>query len=143
MLATATVTFEIREETNMDELIARVSTAIGVDAQVAKTAIGEVLAFLHKELPEGPVSEFLDKVAGSREAVEEAAAAGGAGGGGLLGNLLNSGLMGLATKLNGLGLDMGQIQKLGHEIFGYAETVVGKEKVQQIAASIPGLSQFL
>jgi hypothetical protein len=129
---------------DMDELIARVSAAIGVDAQVAKTAVGEVLAFLHKELPEGPVSEFLDKVAGSREAVEEAAAAGGAGGGGgLLGGLLNSGLMGLATKLNGLGLDMGQIQKLGHEIFGYAETVVGKEKVQQIAASIPGLSQFL
>lgn len=126
----------------MDELIARVSTAIGVDAQVARSAIGEVLAFLHKELPDGPVSEFLDKVAGSREMVDEAAAAA-SGGGGLLGGLLNSGLMGLATKLNGLGLDMGQIQKLGHEIFGYAESVVGKEKVQQIAASIPGLSQFL
>jgi len=56
---------------------------------------------------------------------------------------LNGGLMGLATKLNGLGLDMGQIQKLGHEVFGYAEGVIGKEKVQQIAASIPGLSQFL
>lgn len=126
----------------MDELIARVSTAIGVDAQVARAAIGEVLAFLHKELPDGPVSEFLDKVAGSREMVDEAAAAA-SGGGGLLGGLLNSGLMGLATKLNGLGLDMGQIQKLGHEIFGYAESVVGKEKVQQIAASIPGLSQFL
>jgi len=128
----------------MDELITRVSSAIGVDAEVARTAVGEVLAFLHKELPEGPVSEFLDKVAGSRELTEQtAAAAGGAGGGGLLGGLLNSGLMGLATKLNGLGLDMGQIQKLGHEVFGYAESVIGREKVQQIAASIPGLSQFL
>jgi hypothetical protein len=128
----------------MDELIARVSSAVGVDAGVARTAVGDVLAFLHKEVPEGPVSEFLEKVAGSREVAEEAAAAGGAGGaGGLLGGLLNSGLMGLAAKLNGLGLDMGQIHKLGHEIFGYAEEVIGKEKVQQIAAAIPGLSQFL
>ncbi|GLI93482.1 DUF2267 domain-containing protein [Methylocystis echinoides] len=127
----------------MDELIARVSTAIGVDAGVAKTAIGHVLAFLQKELPDGPVGEFFEKVAGAREAAEESAAGAEAGGGGLLGGLLSGGLMGLATKLNGLGLDMGQIQKLGHEVFGYAESVVGKEKVQQIANAIPGLSQFL
>jgi hypothetical protein len=126
----------------MDELIARVSAAIGVDAGVARTAIGHVLAFLHKEIPDGPVAEFLDKVAGTREVVE-AAAEDESGGGGLLGGLLSGGLMGLAAKLNGLGLDMGQIQKLGHEIFGYAETVLGKEKVQQIANSVPGLSQFL
>ncbi len=46
----------------MDELIARVSAAIGVDADLARTAIGHVLAFLQKELPDGPVAEFLDKV---------------------------------------------------------------------------------
>ncbi len=128
----------------MDELIARVSAALGIDAGVAKTAIGHVLAFLHKEVPDGPVGEFLEKVAGAREAAEEAAAAGDASGmGGLLGGLMGGGLMGLAGKLNGLGLDMSQIHKLGHEIFGYAEGVVGKEKVQQIANAIPGLSQFL
>jgi hypothetical protein len=110
----------------MDELIARVSAALGVEAELAKTAIGHVLAFLQKELPEGPV-------AGGDEG----------GMGGLLGGLMGGGLMGLAGKLNGLGLDMGQIHKLGHEIFGYAETIVGKEKVQQIANAIPGLSQFM
>lgn len=127
----------------MDELIERVSAAIGVDAEVAKSAIGHVLAFLQKELPDGPVAEFLDKVAGARDAANAATADSESGGGGLLGGLLSGGLMGLAGKLNALGLDMGQIQKLGHEIFGYAETIVGKEKVQQIANSIPGLSQFL
>lgn len=127
----------------MDELIERVSAAIGVDAEVAKSAIGHVLAFLQKELPDGPVAEFLDKVAGARDAANAATADSENGGGGLLGGLLSGGLMGLAGKLNALGLDMGQIQKLGHEIFGYAETIVGKEKVQQIANSIPGLSQFL
>lgn len=126
----------------MDELIARVSAALGVEADVAKTAVGHVLSFLRKELPDGPVAEFLDQVAGSREAAD-AVEGGESSGGGLLGGLLGGGLMGLATKLNGLGLDMGQIQKLGHEVFGYAETVLGKEKVQQIANSVPGLSQFL
>lgn len=127
----------------MDELIARVSSAIGVDAGVARTAIGHVLAFLEKELPEGPVAEFFTQVSGAREAADEASSADAGGGGSLLGGLLSGGLMGLATKLNSLGLDMGQIQKLGHEIFAYAESIVGKEKVQQIANSIPGLSQFL
>jgi hypothetical protein len=127
----------------MDELIERVSAAIGVDAGVAKTAIGHVLAFLQKELPDGPVAEFFDKVAGAREAADEASAEADGGAGGLLGGLLGSGLMGVATKLNALGLDMGQIQKLGHEIFGYAKGVIGEEKVKEIANSIPGLSQFL
>jgi hypothetical protein len=126
----------------MDELIERVSAAIGVDAGVARTAVGHVLAFLQKELPDGPVSEFLDRVVGARDVAAEASA-GGDSAGGLLGGLLSGGLMGLATKLNALGLDMGQIQKLGHEVFGYAESVLGKEKVQQIANSVPGLSQFL
>lgn len=127
----------------MDELIARVSAAIGVDAETAKTAIGLVLGFLLKEAPESPVSDFLDKVAGSREAIDAAEASGEAGGGlgGLMGGM--GGLMGLAGKLNAAGLDMSQIQKLGREIFAYAETILGKEKVQQIANSIPGLSQFV
>lgn len=127
----------------MDELIARVSAAIGVDAGVAKNAIGLVLGFLQKELPEGPVSEFLDKVSGSREAIDASASEDAGGGGGMLGGLMGGGLMGLAGKLNAVGLDMSQIQKLAKEILGYAETIIGKEKVQQIANSIPGLSQFL
>ncbi len=127
----------------MDELIARVSASLGVDAELAKTAIGHVLAFLHKELPEGPVAEFIEKVPGARDLVDAVADKSDGAGASLLGGLLNSGLMGLASKLNAAGLDMGQIQKLGHEIFAYAETLLGKEKVQQIANSVPGLSQFL
>ena len=127
----------------MDELISRVSASLGVDAELARTAVGHVLAFLQKELPEGPVAEFIEKVPGAREVVDAVAEKGDGGGSSLLGGLLNNGLMGLAGKLNAAGLDMGQIQKLGHEIFGYAETLLGKEKVQQIASSVPGLSQFL
>ena len=127
----------------MDELIARVSASLGVDAELAKTSIGHVLAFLHKELPEGPVAEFIEKVPGARDLVDAVANKDEGAGSSILGGLLNNGLMGLAGRLNAAGLDMGQIQKLGHEIFAHAETLLGKEKVQQIAGSIPGLSQFL
>ncbi|MCX7899832.1 MAG: DUF2267 domain-containing protein [Methylocystis sp.] len=126
----------------MDELIAKVAAAIGVDADVAKSAVGHVLAFLAKEAPDGPVKEFLDQTPGAQDAVAASEAAD-QGGGGLLGGLMGGGLMGLASKLNAVGLDMGQIQKLAKEIFAYAEGVIGREKVQQIANSIPGLSQFV
>ena len=93
----------------MDELIARVSASLGVDAEQAKTAIGHVLAFLHNELPEGPVAEFIEKVPGARDLVDAVADKSDGAGASLLGGLLNSGLMGLAGKLNAAGLDMGQI----------------------------------
>ena len=49
---------------------------------------------------------------------------------------------GLAGKLGGLGLDMGQMQKLSHEIFAHAEQVIGKENVDKIIAAIPALAPF-
>ncbi|HEY8124304.1 MAG TPA: DUF2267 domain-containing protein [Methylocystis sp.] len=126
----------------MDELVARVSAALGVDAEVARTAVGLVLGFLQKESADGAVSEFLDKLPGAREAIDAAQSSGGGGGlGGLMGGM--GGLMGLAAKLNGAGIDMGQIPKLGHEIFGYAEEKVGPEKLREIVDSIPGISQFV
>jgi len=127
----------------MDELVARVSAALGVDADVARTGVGLVLGFLQKESPDGAVAEFLDKLPGAREVID-AAESSGAGAGGL-GGLLSGmgGLMGLGAKLNGAGIEMGQIPALGHEIFGYAETKIGPEKLREIVDSIPGLAQFV
>lgn len=125
----------------MDELAARVSAALGVDAQVARTAIGLVLGFLEKESPDGAVAELLNKLPGAREAIDSAESSGGGGLGGLLGGM--GGLMGLGMKLNGVGIGMDQIQPLGHEIFGYAEAKLGPEKLREIVDSIPGLAQFV
>jgi hypothetical protein len=129
----------------MDELIGRVTSALGVDENLAKVSVGHVLAFLQKEFPDGPVAELVAKLPGSQEAIDAAAAADQSGAGGLLGGLMSSagGLMGLAGKLNGAGLDMGQIQSLAKVFFSHAEEVIGKENVEKIAGSIPGLSQFL
>ena len=126
----------------MDELVARVSAALDVDAEVARTAVGLVLGFLQKESRDGAVSELLAQLPGAPEAIQSAESAGGGGGlAGLMGGM--GGLMGLAAKLNGAGIDMSQIPKLGHEIFGYAEEKVGPEKLREIVDSIPGIAQFV
>ena len=127
----------------MDELIERVAGAIGVNASVARTAVGHVLGFLQQEFPEGPVAELLGKLPGAAETIEAATASEGAGG--LLGGLMGSagGLMGLAAKLNAAGLDMSQIRTLAREVLSYAEGLIGKDSVEEIANSIPGLSQVL
>ncbi len=126
----------------MEEFLNLVRQEIGVDENVAKLAVGHVLAFLQKECPEGALTEFFDKVPGAKALIElvESETVSGAS---VLGGLFSTGLMGLASKLNTLGLDMSQIQKLAHKIFKYAETILGKERVEVIAGSIPGLSQFI
>ncbi|GDX38100.1 hypothetical protein LBMAG20_03150 [Methylocystaceae bacterium] len=126
----------------MEEFLNLVRQEIGVDENVAKLAVGHVLAFLQKECPEGALTEFFDKVPGAKALIElvESETVSGAS---VLGGLFSTGLMGLASKLNTLGLDMSQIQKLAHEIFKYAETILGKERVEVLAGSIPGLSQFI
>jgi hypothetical protein len=132
----------------MEPLIQRVCAAIGVDENIAKSAIGHVLAFVQKEIPDGPVAELLAKLPGGQEAIQASEATPMDGLGALLGGL--GGLMGgtkgdimsLAGKLSGIGLDMGQIQKLAHEIFAHADELIGKENVDRIIAAIPSLAPF-
>lgn len=118
----------------MDDLIARVSASAGIEPEVARKAVGLILAFLRKE---GPASE-VDALFAALPGAAEAAAAADAGGGSLFG-----GLMGLAGKLGILGLGMGEMQAVGKEVFGYVREKAGDERVGQVAAAIPGLAQFL
>ncbi len=133
----------------MEELVQRICASLGVDENTAKISIGHVLGFIQKEFPEGPVKELLAKIPGLQEAIDAAAAAPGGGGldsllgglGGLMGGAKGD-IMALAGKLSGLGLDMGQMQKLGSEIFAHADGLIGKENVDKIVAAIPALAQF-
>lgn len=125
----------------MDELIARITAALGVEAGVASLAIGHVLVFLQRGFPDGPVAELLEKLPGANEAIEAAAAAAPAGDGGPMAGF--GGVMALAGTLGGVGLGFNQIQKLAKEFFAYAKELIGEEKVQEIARAIPGLPQFL
>jgi hypothetical protein len=129
----------------MDDLIARISAAAGIEQDVARKAVGLVLAFLRKEGPTAEVEALFAEIPGAAE-IAATAEAGEGSGGGFFGGLLDSvggGLMGLAGRLGSLGLGMGEMQVIGKEIFGYVREKAGDERVGQVAASIPGLSQFL
>lgn len=136
----------------MEELIARISAALGVEAETARVAVGHVLGFFQKEFPDGPANELIAKLPGSQDAIAAAEAAPPADGG-LLGGLLGGigglvggskgDLMALAGRLSSAGLSIDQSQTLAKEFFAYAEGIVGKEKLQQITSAVPGLSQFL
>jgi hypothetical protein len=128
----------------MEELIARLSATASIDPEVARKAAGLIFAFLRKEGPGAEVDALFAEVPGAAEAA--AAAADEQGGGGLLGGVLGAmggGLMGLVGSLTGLGLGMGEMQTIGKEVFAFAREKAGDERVGQVAAAIPGLSQFL
>ena len=130
----------------MEELVSRISTAAGVTPDMARTAIGIILAFLQKEAP-AEVEGLIAQLPGAAEAVAATQAEGGKGGG-LMGGLMGmmgggGGLMALAGQLSGAGLGMGEMQGVGHELFAFVREKAGDEAVGKIANAIPGLSQFI
>ncbi|MBN9060872.1 MAG: hypothetical protein BGP06_16200 [Rhizobiales bacterium 65-9] len=124
----------------MDELIARLSAAAGVDAETATKAVGMILAFLRKEAPGESVESLIGQLPGAEDAIS------GAGGGGMmgaLGGMMGGGVMALGGQLMGAGLDMGQIQTIGRELFAFGREKAGEDKMGEIIGQIPGLSQFV
>ncbi|MDB5569413.1 MAG: hypothetical protein JWN93_596 [Hyphomicrobiales bacterium] len=129
----------------MDELIARITGALGLDASVAQQAVTTVLGFLNKEAPT-QTADLLAMIPGAQEAIAALPAAGGGGLMGAFGGLMgggSGGVMALAGQLQGLGLGMGDIQGLGKELFDYGKEVAGEDVMGQIVAAVPGLSQFV
>jgi hypothetical protein len=131
----------------MEELVARITQATGLDAGTAQTAIGIILAFLRKEGPPDEVSRLLAAIPGSEEVLAQSGDGGpGATGGGLmgmLGGMMGGGVMALGQKLMAAGVPMGQMQPFGQELFAYGREKAGEDVMGPIVGSIPGLSQFV
>lgn len=143
----------------MEDLVARITSTVGIDANTAQTAIGVILGFLSKEGPSDAVGQVLAAIPGAEELLagaNETGEGGGLGdllGGGGLGGLAGAvgglmggqsgGLMAAASELMSAGLDMGQIQGVAQEVIGYAREQAGEETVNQIVAQIPGMDQFV
>jgi hypothetical protein len=150
---------------HMEELIGRITDAVGIDEETAQTAIGVILGFLNKEGPSDAVSQLLEAIPGAQEMLAGLSDAGsgagglsgalgglmgGSGGGlgglaGTLGGLMGGqtgGLMAAASELMGAGLDMGQIQGVTQEVVGFAREKAGDDVVSQIVEQIPGMDQF-
>jgi hypothetical protein len=121
----------------MDELIAQLSAKTGIDNIVAEKAVGIILGFLRTEGPGDTVGALIDGIP-SADAVIDA----NSGGGSLLSSLFGGGLMALGGKLMGLGLGMGDIKTLARELFSFGRDRIGADKIDEIIAGTPGLSQF-
>ncbi|WP_099865155.1 hypothetical protein [Pararhizobium haloflavum] len=116
----------------MDELISRITSNVGIDAATAEKSVGMILGFLQREGADGPAAEMIKGIPGGPEAV---AAHGGEATGG--------GIMGLGQQLMSAGLGMGEISGVAREIVAFAKEKVGDGPVDEVVASIPGLSQFV
>ena len=135
----------------MPNLIARVAAAAETTPEVARQSIALVIDFIKRDAPEDAVHKLLDKAPGLNAIVASVSSTGGEGMGdtvkGLMGvsagSMGGGGIMALGNQLMGLGLGMSQIQTIGKEVFAYAREVAGDDVVGEIAAAIPGLSQFI
>jgi hypothetical protein len=125
----------------MEELLARVTQATGLDQDTARKAIGIILNFLKKEGPADEVNRLLAAMPGAEDAMAQA----GNGGGGLAGMMtsMGGGVMALGGQLMGAGVSMGQMQPLGKELFAYGREKAGEDVMGPIVGSIPGLQQFV
>ncbi len=132
----------------MSDLVTRVADAVGIDAALAEKAIGMMLGFLQREAADGPVAKMIEAIPGASDLVAKYNGEGSGGGGGLLGGLLSAvgaggGVMALGQQLMSQGLGMGEITGLAKETIAVAREHAGSDVVDEVVASVPGLSQFV
>src|SRR5258706_11694589 len=120
----------------MDELIGRLAVKAGIDHAVAEKTIGIILGFLRNQGPSNKVQALIDQIPGAEAAIAAS------DNGDSLGNLMGGGLMALGTKLMGLGLGMGEIQNVARELSTFGRDKIGADRMGEIIAGTPGLSQF-
>ena len=130
----------------MNELVTRVADAVGIDAGLAEKAIGMMLGFLQREAADGPVARMIEAIPGASDLVAQYNGEG--AGGGLLGGLMSAiggggGVMALGQQLMSEGLGMGEITGLARETMAVAREHAGPDVVDEVVASVPGLSQFV
>lgn len=127
----------------MEELIGRIVSNVGIDEELAKTAVGMILGFLQKEGPDDKVSSLMDALPGASDLISSASGGGGGIMGAVGGLMGGGGAMALMGQLTGAGLAMGDVQGVANEVMGFAKEKAGEDTVTEIVGAIPGLSQFV
>ncbi|MFC5759355.1 MULTISPECIES: hypothetical protein [unclassified Rhizobium] len=131
----------------MNEIVTEIANRVGIEPELAEKALGMMLGFLQREAADGPVAVMIEKIPGATELVAQFNGEGSGAGGGLLGGLMSAlgggGIMGLGQQLMSEGLGMGEITSLARETIAIAKEHAGEEVVDQVVASVPGLSQFV
>jgi hypothetical protein len=131
----------------MNEIVDQIAARVGIPSEVAEKALGMMLGFLQREAADGPVAKMIEAIPGASDLVAQYNGAGESGGGGLLGSIMGAlgggGIMALGQQLMSEGLGMGEITSLAKETLAIAEQHAGKDVVDEVVASVPGLSQFV
>ncbi len=122
----------------MEELIQRIVARVGVDESVAKSAVSVIMSFLHKEGPSEKVEQLASQI-GAGDLLGQA----GGESDSMMGGMMGGGAMAILGELQGLGLDMGEIQGVTRETISFAKEKGGEDVVNEIVSAIPGLSQFI
>ncbi|HEV7308317.1 hypothetical protein [Ensifer sp.] len=130
----------------MNELVTRVAENVGIEPATAEKAVGMILGFLQREAADGPVAQMIEAIPGASDLIAQYNGEG-SGGGGLLGGLMSAigggGVMALGQQLMSQGLGMGEITGLAKETIAFAKEKAGADVVDEVVASVPGLSQFV
>ncbi len=114
----------------MEELVAKVAEATGIDPATARKAVVIILQFLVNAGPKDKVDTLVDQLPGARAAI-------GNGGDG------PTDMMSAFSALTGAGLGMSEIQSVATAFGKVAREHVGAATVDQVISGIPGLSQFV
>lgn len=117
----------------MEDLINRIVAHVGLDADVARKSVGMMLGFLHQAGDADKVSSLIDLMPGAAQAVAAANFQPG----------FMPGVMGLGSQLMASGLGMSEITGVAKETIRFGREKVGSEEIDELVASIPGLSQFI
>lgn len=130
----------------MNDIVTQIADKVGIEPALAEKALGMMLGFLQREADDSAVAKMIEAIPGGAELVAKFNGEG-TGGGGMLGGLMSAlgggGVMGLGQQLMAQGLGMGEITGLARETIAIAKQHAGEEVVDQVVASVPGLSQFV
>ena len=117
----------------MNEIVDQIAARVGITPELAEKAVGMMLGFLQREAADGPVAKMIEAIPGASDLVAKYNGEGASGGG----------IMALGQQLMSEGLGMGEITTLAKETIAIAEQHAGKEVVDEVVGSVPGLSQFV
>lgn len=115
----------------MDELVAKIAAECGVDPDTARTVAIILLKFVAEAAPAETSAKLIDALPGASGAMATSNAGG------------ESSLIGVFNDLTGTGLGTEQIQAAAHSLGDVGREKAGKETVDAIVASVPGLGPFV
>jgi hypothetical protein len=121
----------------LQRLIEQVSTGLGGDNARAEQGVGVVFALFKEHGRAAEADALLDALPGAAALADKHAPEPA----GMMAKLGGPALAGYA-QMTKLGFDQEEMRAIGEPLFKYAKAVAGKDKVDALLATIPGLDRL-